>query len=80
MPRDEPTEDIVRREIAKARDIIRNDKLLASHRQLSDRFSHHFPDKSPGTDPGNPDGPQPPDPKPPADPAPPKKSLWWGPE
>jgi hypothetical protein len=66
---DNPTEAMVRREIAAARRILREDRILA-------KLGKHFPDEPP-SDPGAP----PPDKKdPPGDPTPvtPKKGLWWG--
>lgn len=67
----DPTEDIIKREIAAARQILREDRLLA-------KLNKHFPDDPPPHDPK--DGPPPPDPKdPPADP-PKKRGIWWGEE
>jgi hypothetical protein len=63
---DEPTEDIIRREIAAARQIIRDDKILS-------KLGKHFPDK-PETDP---DAPPVPPKKEPEEP-PVRKGLWWG--
>jgi hypothetical protein len=75
MARDEPTEAIIKREIAAARRILREDKVLASHAALSERIDKHFPAAEPPADPSNP--PPPPRKDEPADP-PPKTSLWWG--
>ena len=70
MPED-PTEDIIQREIAKARDIIREDRIMA-------KLGKHFPDEPEGDD--SKDGPKKPDKK-----EEPSKSgetkrggLWWG--
>jgi hypothetical protein len=64
---DDPTEAIIKREIAAARRILREDRVLA-------KLDKHFPDEPP-VDPGAP--PAPPKKDPPADP--PKKSgIWWG--
>lgn len=81
MPRDEPTEDIVRREISRARQILREDRVIAAHRELLSRLSRLDP--KPGSsgnppEPGSPGNPPAPNPKdPPADP-PPKRGVWWG--
>lgn len=64
----EPTEDVIRREIAAARQILREDRILA-------KLNKHFPDE-PVHDPKN--GPPPPDPKDPPTGPPERKGIWWG--
>lgn len=73
--RTEPTEEIIKREIAAAREIIRSDRHHAAITGLTERFDKKFP-----ADPEAPEGtPQPPKPKdPPADPPPVRRSVWWG--
>jgi hypothetical protein len=69
MPRDEPTEDIVRREIRRARQILREDRVIRAHSELMERLAPSDPKP-----PGNPPAPVPKDP-----PDPPKKrGVWWG--
>lgn len=75
MP-DNPTEDMIRKEIAAARRIIREDKLIKSHGELRERLDKHFPDNSKTGDDGP---PKPPDPVPPKE-TPKRTSLWWGEE
>jgi hypothetical protein len=71
MPRDEPTEDIVRREIKRARQILREDRVIKAHGELMGRLT-------PPADPGNPPGTPPaPEPRDPVDP-PKKPGVWWG--
>ena len=73
--RTEPTEEIIKREIAAARRILQEDRHHAAITGLTKRFDEKFP-----ADPQAPEGtPQPPKPKdPPADATPPaKKSIWW---
>ena len=69
----DPTEDIVRKEITRARQILREDKLIQSHGELRDRLDKHFPDNS-GTGDEPPPAPKPTEPKEP----PKQSSLWWG--
>jgi hypothetical protein len=64
---DDPTEAIIKREIAVARRILREDRVLA-------KLDKHFPDEPP-VDPDAP--PAPPKKDPPADP-PKKGGIWWG--
>lgn len=73
MPRDEPTEDIIRREITAARKILREDKVLSAHRELMTKLTPPEPGDPP-KDPGNPPAPEP---KEPAEP-PAKRGVWWG--
>ena len=63
-------EAMVKREVAEARRILREDKLLA-------KLNKHFPDEP---DPEPDDGkPKPPDKKPDPEPGAEKKpGLWWG--
>jgi hypothetical protein len=65
MPED-PTEAMIKREIAAARRIIREDKMLA-------KLSKVYPDEPPA----DPDAPPAPPAKDPADP-PVRRGLWWG--
>lgn len=62
----EPTEALVKREIARARQIIREDRILA-------KLDRHFPDEPPA----DPDQPPPPPDKDPPEP-PKKRGVWWG--
>lgn len=73
--RTEPTEDIIKREIAAARRILQEDRHHAAITGLTERFDKKFP-----ADPENPEGTPPaPKPKEPASDIPaPKPSLWWG--
>lgn len=76
-PRPEPTEEVIRREIAAARRILREDKLIASHAALTARLDKHFPEAPEGT-------PQPPAPaaqgKPAGGDVKARRSVWWGDE
>ena len=73
--RTEPTEEIIKREIAAAREILRSDRHHAAITGLTQRFDEKFP-----AEPKAPEGtPQPPKAKEPSDSLPaPKPSLWWG--
>jgi hypothetical protein len=71
---DDPTEEMVKKEIAKARRIIQSDKHSEALRGLSDRFDKHFPDNS--GNPGDDDAPSPPPPVPPKE-TPKRKGIWW---
>lgn len=71
----EPTEDLVRREIEKARRILQSDKHAAALGGLSERFDKHFPDNS-GGKPGGDDPASPPPAIPPKE-QPKKRSVWW---
>lgn len=73
---DNPTEEMIKREIKAAREILREDRLIKSHGEIRERLDKHFPDNSKGT--GD-DPPKPPDPVPPKE-QPKRKSLWWGEE
>jgi hypothetical protein len=77
-------EGIVKREVAAARAILREDRILKSHAQLHARFDKHFPEESEGNNPesstNDPDKPPAPQAKPPqaakTDDKP--KGIWWG--
>lgn len=71
----DPTEDVIKREIAKARDILRSDGHAASLKFIREKLEKHFPD--PVVDPADDGKPKPP---PPVDlPEPPKKrGIWFG--
>lgn len=69
MAQEDPTEDIIKREIAAAREIIRSDRIMG-------KLNKHFPDEPEGEGDGN---PKPPKKKDEPDPTPPKRGgLWWG--
>lgn len=73
----EDIEEIVKREVAAAREILRSDGIIASNKALKEKLDRHFPD-----DPEpNPDAPQPPkkkdEPEKPDTPER-KPGLWWG--
>lgn len=70
MPHPDPD---IQKAIDEAREIVRQDKILASHKALHDKWDKQYPQA-----PEPPEGAPPaPDPKnPPADP-PKKKGLWW---
>jgi hypothetical protein len=72
----EDVEAIVKREVAAARAILREDKLIASHGALKAKMDKHFPDEEEVTDDGK---PKPPDKKPTPEPGTDKKpGIWWG--
>lgn len=64
----DPTEAVVRREVAAARRILREDRMLA-------KLSKAFPDEPP-VDPAAPPPDKKPDPGKPPETA--RKGLWWG--
>lgn len=68
----EDVEEIVKREIARARNILREDRVLG-------KLNKHFPDEPPADDPNK---PKPPDKKPEPEDAQPEKKpgIWWGAE
>lgn len=70
----DPTEEIVKREIAAARKILQEDRHAAGLNELRSRFDTHFPDNS---DPSKTGKPKPPDPVPPKE-QPVRKGVWWG--
>ena len=49
-------DEAIRREIAEARRIVREDKILVSHNRLSAKLDKHFPDE-PEPDPNVPPAP-----------------------
>lgn len=63
---DDPTEAMIKREVAAAREIIRSDKILA-------KLNKAYPDEPPA-DPNAPPAP----PKKEPGPEPVKRGLWWG--
>lgn len=64
----------IQKAIDEAREIVRQDKILASHKELHAKWDKvHPPEPTP-----DPDQPPAPDPKdPPADPPKGRKGLWW---
>lgn len=70
----DPTEDAVRREIARARRILQADRHADGLKNLTERMDRHFPDNSGKKGDGPPD---PPPAQPPADPEPKKGGIWW---
>ena len=78
MDREDPTEDIIKREVAEAARILREDGHAVRLSAIEAKLNKHFPDEPSGEDDDS-DGPKKPDKKPDGDTAPPKKSsLWWG--
>jgi hypothetical protein len=74
---DDPTEEIIKREVAEAARILREDGHAANLSAIRAKLDKHFPDENP--DGGDiKDGPKPPDKKDPADAPPKRKGLWWG--
>lgn len=78
---DDPTEEVIKREVAEAARILREDGHSVRLAAIEAKLNKHFPDEpDPGkVDPNAP--PEPPDKKePPADPTGKKKpsSIWWG--
>jgi len=69
----DPTEDMVRREIDRARRILQSDKHAEHLKGLADRFDRHFPDNSGTGD----DTPPAPEAIPPKETAPKRKGIWW---
>ena len=67
--RDEPTEDIVRREIRRARQILREDRVIKAHSELMGKLTPADPPEPPGNPPA-------PEPREPAEP-PKKQGIWW---
>lgn len=65
-------------EIAEARRILREDRIIAGQKSIHDKLSKHFPDEP--TEPGAaPDTGVPPSPEPVVKPEPEKrKNRWWG--
>ena len=77
MPQNDPTEEMVRREIAEARRILREDGLLLTQKEILARFDKHFPDETPEDESGD---PKPPKRKESPETAQPeeKSGIWWG--
>lgn len=67
----------IKKEIAEAQRILREDGIIASNKAIMEKLQKHFPDEP--AEPVNPNEPQPPPRKddPNAPPQPPK-SKWWG--
>lgn len=70
----EMTPEQIKAEIAEARRMVREDKLLASHTRLQAKLDKHFPDEPAEPPEGAPPAPEPHDPEPPKKPT----SKWWG--
>ena len=82
MAEDNPTEEMIRREVAEAARILREDGYAATQQAIKAKLDKHFPDEP---DPDKKDGdtgdgnPSPPDKKDPPNPSGEKKrGLWWG--
>lgn len=75
MP-DDPTEETVKREIAAAARILREDGHAVRLSRIEDKLNKHFPDQEPDDLSGKPKAPGKKDPAEP----PKRKSLWWGEE
>jgi hypothetical protein len=73
----EDVEALVKKEVAAARAILREDKLLASHTALKTKLDKHFPDEAETPDDGK---PKPPDKKDTPETGEPerKPGIWWG--
>lgn len=73
-----PLDPEIAAEIAEARRILREDKILSGQKAIHEKLSKHFPDEP---SPGNPEPPTgvppAPDPKDPPQPQK-KKGAWWG--
>ena len=65
----DPTEALVRKEVARARKILREDRVL-------EKLNKAYPDEAPEEDPN---GPTPPAKQPPKE-QPKRRGLWWGEE
>jgi hypothetical protein len=72
----DPTEDVVKREVAEAARILREDGHAVRLSAIEAKLNKHFPDEPPEDDPNGP--PKPPDAIPPKEPGDKKKGLWWG--
>lgn len=71
----DPTEDVIRREIDRAREILRSDGHAASLKSLREKLDKHFPDVPEGPpDDGKPKPPPPVDPPEPTK----KRGIWFG--
>lgn len=80
MAREDPTEEVIKREIREAARILREDGHAVRLTAIEAKLDKHFPDE-PEPEEDDPNGP----PKPPDQKDPPndgdtkrKKSLWWG--
>lgn len=74
---DDPTEEAIKREIAAAAKILREDGHSARLSAIETKLAKHFPDTpEPPADDGKPKAPPKGDPKPPGGGK--RKSLWWG--
>lgn len=74
----DPTEEVIKREIAAAAKILREDGHSVRLSNIEAKLNKHFPDEpeeDPNADPSKPKSPEKKDPK---DDPPPKKGLWWG--
>lgn len=71
MP-DEPTEDIIRKEVAEAARILREDGHSVRLGKIEEKLNKHFPDEP---EPANPLTPPKGDPKKSGEK---RSSLWWG--
>lgn len=76
----DPTEDMVKREIAAAVEILRSDASLKHSRSMDERLGRLEARFGGGDDTGNGDGKTPPPKKedPATPPASKKRGLWWG--
>jgi hypothetical protein len=74
----DPTEDVIKREIAAAAKILREDGHAVRLSAIEAKLDKHFPDEPEGDD--DPNGPKKPDKKP--EPSPsgtkPRGGIWWG--
>ena len=70
----DPTEDMVRREIDRARLILQSDNHAASLKGLTELITKHFPDNSQN---GDTETPPAPEAIPPKETAPKRKGIWW---
>lgn len=77
-----PLDPEIAAEIAEARRILREDKVLAGQKSISDKLAKHFPDEPAepgGGDPPNTGVPPAPEPVVKPDPSTTKpRSRWWG--
>jgi hypothetical protein len=77
---DDPTEDIIKKEVAAAAKILREDGHAVRLSNIEAKLNKHFPD-DPETDPkdGGDGGPTPPPKKEPKDSSTrPRGGIWWG--
>ena len=80
MANEDPTEDMVRREMAAAVEILRSDMYLTHSKTMAERLDKLEARFGGGDDTGNGDGKTPPPKKeePPSPPASKRRGLWWG--